>query len=458
MMIMPTKVRAGSITGWQRFRAAGRQASNFHGGTSMFSKFTKKAAMLVALMALLAVAASAQTTQVEGTVKVKAADGTLKPVAGAQIDIYRTDVKGQWNVKSDKTGRFIRLGIPVQGTFLIVVSAPECEATWLNNIRISQVPSLDVVLNPGDGAVPTYDQVMANMKGGGGGATSAPRPSTGDKAKMDEAAKEREAKVKEAQALQASLDESIKHFKQGAELKTANNYAAALSEFEQAAAIDPGKHKAFVEVAYKANAQVAETHYQLGAEQFNQKQREAAKTHFEKAYEASKKAIALASTATDDPNINNELIIYNNILVKNALLLAEHFGMVTVVDETVAALDKLETLDAVNKAKYEVKKGDLYRVAGNSEPSMTDKAVATYKNVLTADPSNIEALYFLGIALLGSPEKEKIQESLNYLSDFVAKAPPTDKRVPDAKSTIAAIKEQYKIEAEKPAKRGGRKP
>jgi tetratricopeptide (TPR) repeat protein len=347
----------------------------------------------------------------------------------------------------------------VQGTFTVVASGPGCEPTWLTDVRISQVPSLDLVLNPGDGSVPTYEQVMATIKGSGGSAAaSASRPSGADKAKMDEAAKERDAKMKESQALQASLDESVKHFKMGAELKTANNFEGALSEFEQAAAIDPGKHKAFAEVAYKSQAQVAETHYQLGADLFNKKQRDAAKVHFEKGFAAAKKAIEIASTVTDAPNINNELIIYNGILIKNAMLLTEHYGAVNLVDETAAAIDKTETLDAANKVKYEIKKGDLYRVAGNSDPAMTEKAIVTYKGVLTTDPNNIEALYYLGIALLGSPEKAKIQESLNYLSDFVAKAPATDKRVPDAKSTIEAIKEQYKIEAEKPAKRGGRKP
>src|SRR5919205_322560 len=109
----------------------------------MFSTFMKKVAMLAAVMALLAVAVSAQTMQVEGTVKLKAADGTMKPVAGALINIYRTDVKGQWDVKTDKSGHFIRLGIPVQGNFLFVVSAPECQPTWANNVRVGQVPSLD---------------------------------------------------------------------------------------------------------------------------------------------------------------------------------------------------------------------------------------------------------------------------------------------------------------------------
>ena len=425
----------------------------------MFSTLLKRAAALAALLMLLALAAAAQTTQVEGNVKLKAADGSMKPVANALIDIYRKDVAGHYNVKTDKAGHFIRLGIPVQGTFLFVISAPECQFTWADNIRVSQVPSLDFVLNPGDGSVPTYEQVMANIKGGGGsGAPGAPAPSSADKAKIDAAAKEREAKVKEAQALQTTRDEAINHFKQGVALRDAKNYEGALSEFEQAAAIDPGKHPSFIEVAHKSNVQLAETHYQIGADLFNNKQKDAAKPHFEKAYEAAKKALALAATEASDPNNKNDQITYTTVLIKNAMLLAEYYGEVKLVDDTVKTIDNLETLDPTNKAKYEVKKADLYRVAGNSDPNMTEKAAAAYKNVLATDPNNIDALYSLGITLLGSSEKEKIQESLNYLSDFVAKAPATDKRVPDAKATVEAIKAQYKIEAEKPAKRGGRKP
>jgi tetratricopeptide (TPR) repeat protein len=423
----------------------------------MFSTFMKKAATLAALMTLLAVAASAQTTQIEGTVKLKAADGTTKPVANALVDVYRTDVAGHWNVKTDKAGHFIRLGIPIQGSFVFVVSAPEATPNWMTGVKVSQGTPFDFILSPGDGSVPTYEQVMASVKGGTAG-PSTPNASAGDKAKLDAAAKERAEKVKEAQSLQTARDEAINHFKQGVALKEAKNYEGALSEFEQAAAIDPGKHASFVEVAYKSNVQLSEAHYQLGADLFNKKDKPGAKIHFEKAYEAAKKAIALASTVTDDPNVKNDLITYHNVLIKNALLLAEHYGEANVVDESVKAIDNLETLDAANKVKYEVQKGDLYRAAANSgDANMTEKAVATYKGVLASDPNNLEALYNLGIALLGSSDKEKIQESLNYLSDFAAKAPATDKRVPDTKATIEAIKTQYKIEAEKPAKRG-RKP
>jgi tetratricopeptide (TPR) repeat protein len=422
----------------------------------MFRTIVKRTASFVALLGLLSVIASAQTTQVEGTVKIKGEDGVMKPVVGALVDIYRTDIKGHWDIKTDKNGHFIRLGLPITGVYLFVASGPGMQPTYLNGIRISQVPNLDIIGTPGDGSALTPDQVQGLMKGGSGPAQPAPSkaPSTADKAKAEAEAKEYEAKLKEGKELQANFDAARVHYNTGVELMKAAppNYAAALAEFEQATTVDPGKHTAMAELAYKANANLAETHYQIGVDMFNKKERPGAKAHFESAVAAVNKAITTASAITDNPNINNDLIIYYNILAKNAQLLVEFYGA-NIADDTVKSIDKAEAIDAANKGKWEIAKGKLFQAAGR-----TDEAVTAYKNVIAADPNNLDALYQLGLTLLASSEKEKIQESVNALADFVAKAPATDKRVPDAKSTIEAIRAQFKIEAEKPAKRAGRKP
>jgi tetratricopeptide (TPR) repeat protein len=416
----------------------------------MFSTIVKRVVGFSALMLLLSVIASAQTSQIEGNVKIKAEDGTMKPVAGALVDIYRTDIKGHWDVKTDKTGHYVRLGLPIQGTFLFVASGPGMQPTYLNGIRISQVPNLEIIANPGDGSTFTPEQLATIMKGGGASAPPTPKaPSTADKAKAEAAAKENEARLKESKEIQASFDVARDHFMKGVEFQKATNYEAAIGELEQAASVDTTKHKAMIEVAYKANAQLSETHYQMGADLYSvKKDRNAAKLHFEKGLEAINKAIAIASTATDEPSINNELITYYSLLAKNAKVLVEIYRVAAVVDDTVKALDKVQALDAANAVKWDLAKADLYRFADR-----TDEAVTGYKKVLVADPKNLDALFNIGLALLATNP----QESVNALADFVDKAPATDKRVPDAKNTIAAIKEQFKIEAEKPAKRG-RKP
>jgi tetratricopeptide (TPR) repeat protein len=428
----------------------------------MFRMSLLRAAGFAAAVVLLSTVVLAQTSQVEGTVKLKGADGSAKPAAGVLIDIYRIDIKGHYDVKTDKNGHFVRLGLPIQGTYLFVFSGPGATPTWMNNVRIAQMPVVDTTLDPGDGRTLTLEEIqkqIAQQKsggGGGGGAPAAPKAlSPADKAKMEAAQKEMEANAKEGKELQASFDAAVKHFNEGVKLKAASNYEAALSEFEESTKLDPSKNKNFIEIGHRANAQVAETHYQIGADKFNKKDRDGAKPHFEQAVTSITKAIAVASSATDDPTVTADLVTYYSILDKNAQILVENYGQVNLVDATVKELDKAETVDAANKNKWGVLKADLYRSGGR-----TDEAVAAYKKVLAADPNYADAIYGLGLSLIGSSERAQIQEGANALAEFLAKAPATDKRVPIVKSSLEELKNGLKIEAEKPAApaKGRKKP
>src|SRR5262245_35231856 len=268
----------------------------------MFRQFLSRTAFVLAAATLLSPAAFAQSGQVEGTVKIKAADGSVKPAPGIQIDIYRLDIKGHFEVKTDKNGHYVRLGLPLQGTFLFVFSGPGATPSWMNNVRITQMPVVDITLEAGDGRTLTYDEIqkqIGQQKAGGGGAAAQPPPkamSAADRAKAEAAQKEQDAKIKEAKDTQAAFDQARTHYNSGVEMMKAANYQNALSEFEQASTVDPGKHAVMLMLNYRANANLAEAHYQLGVELFNKKQRPEAKTHFEAALASVKKALALAPT------------------------------------------------------------------------------------------------------------------------------------------------------------------
>lgn len=398
----------------------------------------------------------AQVGQVEGTVRIKVADGTKKPVPDALVDIYRTDIKGHWEVKTDKNGHYVRLGLPLGGQFLFVLSGPGISPTYIAG-RITQMPVVDFAADPGEGQKLTLEDVqkaIAGQKAGGGGQTGGARTAPVDKAKMEAAQKEQETKNKDAKELQENFDQARNHYNTGVDLMKATNYQNALSEFELASNVDPGKHAAMLLLSYRANANLAEAHYQIGVDLFNKRQRPEARTHFESALAASRKAIAGGSndTAENNPSLNTDLIVYYNIFIKNAGLLVEHYSSVDLVDETLKLVDKVAALDAVNKNKWGVMKADILRWAIKSE-----EAVAAYKKVLADDPAYADALYGLGLTLIGSTERAQIQEGANTLAEFVAKAPPTDKRVPIVKDALEGVKNAYKVEAEKPATPARRK-
>ena len=420
----------------------------------MFSKILRRAAGLGACLVILSAIALAQTTQIEGTVRMAAEGGGMKTVPNALIDIYRMDIKGKWDVKTDSKGHYVRLGMPVAGTFLLVVSGPGIEPTWVNGVRLLSGDPIDITVRPGDGTRMTLEQVQAaiNQQKGGTGAAAAPTISAADKAKIELSKKEYEAKKKEAEELQSNFDSLRTRYNAGVELMKTNQYQAAMTEFEAASTGDPGKHAAFAELTYRANANLAEAHYQIGVDLFNQKKRDEALPHFEKAVAAINKALAVA-TSSAEPAAPTDLIVYYNILAKNAGLIVEFYPLkdTKIIDDTMKAIEKAEALDTANKGKWGVTRANMLRFSGR-----TDEAIAAYKAVLAAEPNNIDAIYNLGLTLLGSTEKEKLQEAANALADFVSKAPAEDKRVPDARNSLEVLKNEFKVQAEKPAKRKGR--
>src|SRR5712692_5319828 len=208
----------------------------------MFRMNSLRAAGLAIAIIFLPVLTLAQTGQAEATVKLNA-EGSKKPVPGALVDIYRTDIKGHWSVKTDKGGHFVILGLPLTGAFVFVASGPGLTPTWVNNVHITQTPVVDIVAEPGDGQTMTLEQVqqaIAGQKSGGGGQPAPGRTLSGaDKAKIEAAQKEQQSKAKEAQEIQAGFDQARTHYNTGVELMKTNNFQNALSEFELASTVDP---------------------------------------------------------------------------------------------------------------------------------------------------------------------------------------------------------------------------
>src|SRR5258708_20444262 len=93
----------------------------------------KRALGLGALAVVLSAVASAQVGQVEGTVKIKGADGKMTPVAGAVVDMYRIEIKGQYNRKTDQNAHYVALGLPFTWRFPFVASPPHLPPNSLNH-------------------------------------------------------------------------------------------------------------------------------------------------------------------------------------------------------------------------------------------------------------------------------------------------------------------------------------
>src|SRR6267378_7171484 len=100
--------------------------------------FRKSLLLTLAASALLltsTVLASAQVGALYGKVKVKQADGTAVPVAGAIVDVFRTDISGKYEAKTDKKGEFRWAGLPYSGTYIVAASLPGAQPNFLNDVK-----------------------------------------------------------------------------------------------------------------------------------------------------------------------------------------------------------------------------------------------------------------------------------------------------------------------------------
>lgn len=101
--------------------------------------------------------------EVTGIVKLKAADGSLQPVAGATVDFYRIDMAGHFQTKTNSNGQFTQVGLSPTGSWAVVASGAGAQWAYISGVK---TPSggLEIVTEPGDGARPTREQVMAAIR------------------------------------------------------------------------------------------------------------------------------------------------------------------------------------------------------------------------------------------------------------------------------------------------------
>src|SRR5580658_9405259 len=109
----------------------------------------KTAALSAAALLLLACAASAQVASLEGDVK----DENGQPLKGALVKIDRKDIKGHYQVKTDKKGHYFHAGLPI-GTYKITLEVDGKDVDFIDKVRTTL----------GDPLVNNFDEHAAAQK------------------------------------------------------------------------------------------------------------------------------------------------------------------------------------------------------------------------------------------------------------------------------------------------------
>ncbi len=412
--------------------------------------------LTVVALACLTVSAFAQVGRIEGNVLKK---GTTEPIVGAEVEIVRTDIKGNYPVKTDKKGHFLHAGVPFVGTYTILISAPGQEPTFLTGIRPDRDMPLKIELNPGDGKKITQEDLKrfqtakgsAPAAGGGAaGAGAAKQPSAAELKKQQEEYEKAKASNEKAKA---DFENMKKFFESGVAKKDAKDWAGAIADFNEAAKLDADQ--------YAVWANLALVLYNRGVTNLNDSikgdlsKRDAAKQDFNDAANAADKALALVEKDMADPakaaDAKKRKASTLKMKADSQGLLAKRVGVMELVDPAVKAYRETADLSELpaDKIKFQLAAAEVYFESGKAE-----EAVAAYSEILAANPDNIDAMYKLGLAYASVA---KFQESANTFQKFLDNAPSADPRVPEVKAVLKDLIVGNNLQppkSEAPAKRG----
>jgi tetratricopeptide (TPR) repeat protein len=320
---------------------------------------------------LTALTAWAQTTTLEGNVK----DAGGQPLKGAVIKLDRTDIKGHYQVKSDKKGHWLYTGLPF-GTYDI-----SCEVEGKVADKVSGVKS-----KYGDSTVVDFDlaksqqQQAAAAAAAGGAAAGAPGAagsgevtqeqargmSKEQKAQYEAQLKQRSEAMKKNKALNDAFNLGQDSIKQAQaepdKAKKATLYQAAVDNFNKAGELDANQVAVWDSLG-EAYAGLANT--QTGDERTKS---------YDQAIDAYKKGLALKP---DDAAVYNQM---GNI-----------YGAEKKIPEATEALTKAAQLNPQMASKAYFNMGANLVNTGSA-----DKASEFFKKATDADPSYAEAWYQLG--------------------------------------------------------------
>src|SRR6266478_5380922 len=418
--------------------------------------------MAAAVLLSSAIAASAQTGQLRGHVVIKQADGTSVPGAGAQIDVFRTDLSGEYPTKADKKGQFVYAGLPYVGRYILAASAPNAAPSALTGVRVGQDIDYEIVLGPGNGRRYTKDEAKSAVQPSAGGATSSTGgggESAADKAKREELAKknaEIETKNKKIEESNKVISEA---FKAGNVALNAKNYDEAIKQYDIGLAADPEQAALLTNKSAALKARGVDK-YNAGIKDKDAAATESAKADFKAAAEAANAAADLLKKepAATDPaeQKQQQANKYAAFSVRaEAMRLYVTKTDPTQADAGAAAFQdyiSVET-DPAKKSRAQLDLAQMLLDAGSG-----DKAYAEYQKILAANPDDVDANLGAGLALFSIGDKGKYQDAANYLQHFVDKAPDTHKFKNDAKAILAELKSTENVTPEKTTPKRGKRP
>jgi tetratricopeptide (TPR) repeat protein len=357
-------------------------------------------ALMVAVLCMVAAGLCYPQTLCTFTGRVIGVDGN--PLKDALIKIDRKDIRGHWQVKTNKKGEWLYAGMPFPGEFKVTVEVDGKVADTMDNVRskLSEVVELNFDLKK------TAERSDALNKAAEAGTLSkeqAREMSPEQKAALEKSMKERQASMAKNKALQEAFNNAMTAL-------NAKDFKTAIDGFNKAAELDPKQIAVWSNMATAYDGMSKET---TGPEQ------DAA---FAKAAETYKKVLEMKP---DDASVHNNY----------ALLLVRMKN----IDGAKLEIAQAVQYDPPGAGKYYFNLGAI--MVNNNQP---DAAIEGFQKAVAADPAYANAWYQLGTLLSGKMTMDKDGTMIpppgmkEALEKYLALA-PTGQFADAAKSLLSVI-------------------
>lgn len=397
-------------------------------------KLSHTATLLGSLVLLSATSAAAQVIPISGKVTLKQADGSVAPIAGALVDVYRTDITQKFQTTTDARGIYT-VTLAYIGTYTIAVSARGARPDYRVGVRLMRQPVHDFTLIPGDGSRLTLEQIKA-------GATQ-PAGSPASNASTSES----ESKIKELKERKKNITREneivSRTFKAGNEALSSRRFDEAVALYREGLAVRPDEPALLTNLSQALRLR--------GADHFNaaiklsgaakEARMNAAKKDWLEAARSSRTAIDIVSKPSSDPE-QQQIYAQNKISALATYALA--MGLVAMkFDQTQApaAWEAYKGYIAVETdpaRKLKLREDALQMLF---DADSMDKSIVEARKILVSEPDDLAANRVLGLALLASDNKMNFQESADHLQRYVELAPDSDPQKWTARESLHFLKE-----------------
>ncbi|MBV8812774.1 MAG: carboxypeptidase regulatory-like domain-containing protein, partial [Acidobacteriaceae bacterium] len=334
----------------------------------------RRSLLLTGFALLAAGCVWAQTTTIEGDVKGANGEG----VKGAVIHLTRTDIKGNYEVKSDKKGHWIYTGLPM-GKFDITCSINGQVVDKVNGVQSKYGDPTEVNF---DAAKAAQQQAAAQQANASGELSQdqARGMSKEQKEQYEAQLKKNSEAIKKNKALNDTFNAGQDALKAAQadtdQAKKATDYQTAVDAFNKGAEMDAGQAAIWNSLG-EAYTGLAKT--QTG---------DAQTKSYDQAVDAYKKSLALPPPkGQENDDAKRQAAIYNQI--------GNIYGAEKKMPEATDALNKAAQLDPAMAAKANFNMGA--NLVNGGHP---DQAAEFFKKAADADPNYAEAWFQYGSLLM----------------------------------------------------------